>query len=202
MKLTNLFIDYIVIGIVAVSVLSFPYYFVAGKNILELITQDTKNKSLILPYITILIYVIGIVFNQLSDLIINKFQRILFLEDIKKLKSSFKESIRINYHEGLQLIVCKSRNALDYLSYRRSILRIIRSLVGALIVSHVAIMSILLVHIFSPKFEITFTASKWTVFGILIILSVVIRSILIKVEKGYYSAVKNFYTVLKNDNNE
>ncbi len=135
MKTTNFFIDFIICGVVSCFAIAITGN-IAGWNLLNsTLFIDTKNKALLLPVVAVLVYVIGIIVNQISDTLLQKLTKPLKLTQIVISEESFKKELGISYHKTLQNIVKESQSAYEYLSYRRSVIRIIRIMLFLTLVS-------------------------------------------------------------------
>ena len=104
----------------------------------------------------------------------------------KKMFSNF----NYDYHEALQLVIAKSSDAYSYLSYRRSMVRIYRSLIFSTF--------LLLISVFLRYLRIDQTPSilKLLYISIPLVLFSFSRLVYVKNIKGYYSSIINFYNVL------
>jgi hypothetical protein len=79
MKTTNFFIDFIICGVVSCFAIAITGN-IAGWNLLDgTLFIDTKNKALLLPVVAVLVYVIGIIVNQIADTLLQKLTKPLKL---------------------------------------------------------------------------------------------------------------------------
>lgn len=189
MKTTNLFIDFLIIGFIGVLPL-FPFYHaISGK--LE-ITRDELSKltSMILPIVTASVYLIGMLYNQLSGYFVKMLGVVRGVPSPKKLQESIFSKSNLDYYQALQTIISKSPEAYAYLSYRRSIVRIFRSMILSMSVFIVSTVIALLLPDSISSVE----------GGVMIILSTLIlvfsHIVFAKNLKGYYLSIVNFYKVV------
>lgn len=117
MATTNLIVDFLVIGIVALTWLS-P---------VAVLTLDPKwiekvlNISIVgLPFILGISYILGISVSRLADDFTNRW-------DDKWKDEVFGKNAAPSYHNQLNFVIAKSESASEYLSYRRSVIRTARA---------------------------------------------------------------------------
>lgn len=67
MKTTNFFIDYLVVGVILFISLLLPMYTMFPNYLDIVVSYSTKDKSYALPLAMVIIYILGILFNQISD---------------------------------------------------------------------------------------------------------------------------------------
>jgi hypothetical protein len=188
MKTTNFFIDYLVIGMILLLGFLLPIYSY-DRSIFDLIsTFSTKEKSYIIPLLTISLYISGIIYNQISDVFLSKFSKVFGLGRIEKAENRLNDEINGGYHAALQKVVITSQSAYDFLSFRRSIIRIFRALTVTLFLS--LLISIMVCAISSLSC-ITELYIFWCTY---LLLFLFVRYRMIKLEVGYYRAISNFYT--------
>ena len=182
MKTTNIIIDYVIIGfILTVTILAYQYitdtHFLA--NYLSNITRIETTIFLLA------LYPIGIIFNQVSDCMIKVLQ-IIF---------------KYTYHEKrdkyimLQTIIIKSKEAFEYLSFRRTIIRIIRSCVSSGIILVLMYFLYIIIQIISGML-LVFSLERLMIILLYICLSICAYLQNNKLERGYYKAIENFYNCL------
>ena len=189
MKTTNLFIDFLVIGFIGVLPLFYCYYVLLGK--LE-IPCDLfgENLPLTLPIATISIYLLGMLYNQLSSYFVKFLGLVRLLPSTAKLLETSFSKHNLQYHTALQTVIYRSTEAYAYLSYRRSVLRIFRSMILGM---SVLITSTVVIFFVSDNISLLATATT-----ILLLFSVLVLSCIVftKNLKGYYSSIVNFHKVL------
>ncbi len=158
---------------------------------MSLVVMSTKDRGLLLPLGTITVYVVGVFINKVADTILKVLARFLRLTKIDKKEDDLGTLLGVSYHEALQRIVRESQSAYDYLSYRRSVIRIFRSL--------------FVLSMFSPTLCVILTLVRlaqgitpsWITVVLFIVLCLVLeefaRRQYIKLQLGYYSAIQNFF---------
>ena len=107
------------------------------------------------------------------------------------------EDLKLTDHDCVQEIVYRSPSAYEYLSYRRSIIRIIRSLMVFAIL-------VLVLHPVSSLGALCFGAMKWSprnafLLSLLVILLLLLGLTLRKIEVGYFKAIRSFYEIIQKD---
>lgn len=197
MRTTNLFIDFLIVGFIGLITITLPFLLFFKETFRLIIKYDYQNQAAFFFTIaTVLIYIIGIVFNQLADILIKKSTWLLRLQDINDTKNEIEEEFNLdNYHYLIQLIVQNSNSSYNYLSYRRTIIRIIR----ALLISSIAIIIIHLLAalIFSFIFGSKFSAINLSILLCLVLASFLLRYIYIRLYKGYFNATRNFAKIIE-----
>ncbi len=149
-----------------------------------------KNTSLSLAIITLSVYLIGVLYNQISGYFVKILGYLKIMPRSSSLRKKSFSNSDIDYHEALQSVIAKSSDAYSYLSYRRSMVRIFRSL----------IFTAFLLFISSFIKYISMDQSHYAL-NILILLIpfllfVFSRIVYVKNIKGYYSSITNFYNIL------
>jgi fructose-specific phosphotransferase system IIC component len=186
MKTTNLFLDFILIGFILAFFAFFAVY-MAEPSALEYIYQMLKIDQISsFSIYVIFLYIVGIGFNQFSDSFIKLIGRLPFIkvEDIKKSE----------YHKKLQLIVIKSSTAYEYLSFRRSIIRITRVLFTSSFIFLILYCCLIVVKSFEQNVEFEI---KTIIIAISVILiGLYFWKVNIRLLSGYYKAIENFYNSL------
>ena len=188
MKTTNLFIDFLVIGfLAAVPVLPFA---ISYCNVYPPDWESiSEGRALVLPIGMLAIYVLGMLFNQVSGYFVELLGKLRFLPSSKKLENEAFGSLGTDYHTAVQLIVTKSTDAFAYLSYRRTVIRIYRAILSSMFFLAIAIV------ICQFSWPLVFDREIVTALsclGVAIFTGVVFAKNL----RGYYSAIKIFYEAL------
>lgn len=203
MKTTNLIIDFIIIGVLSIVAIIGPLLIINSETFDYLWKIKWDNPVLILASGTIIIYILGIIYYQLSDYGLKIFNKILFLDSIKNAKGEVKKETGYNYHNALQMVVLYSKNSFEYLSYRRTILRIIRALIFSslvFIILHIFYSMIIYLFFDYPLF---FSLRNLLIIMSIILLGVFFRFTYIKQYNGYFSAIIIFTNLIKeNKKNE
>ena len=196
MKTTNLFTDFLIIGLIGFLCLLLPYLIINPELLDFLIKTEIKNSGLSIAVATITIYILGIIFYQLSDSGLKKLSKTFFLNSISNVKDRVNQEVNIDYHLALQKIVVYSKNSYNYLSYRRTMLRVFRALIFSCFL-------FVLLHLFYSVSLFIFTdinlqfspTNTLILIGVLL-LGIFVRFIYIKQYKGYFSAIINFVKLI------
>lgn len=182
MATTNLIVDFLVIGISSlVWILPILRLFCLTEQIKDFFTANPLNLALALPLL-VLLYVIGIAINRISDYITKKWND-------KIEKKVFPKNKVADYHQRLNAVVARSETASDYLNYRRGIVRISRA-------SCLNIALGLLAWILNVFWNRQIFGSKTIIFLIIAALALLLPTLYwtwVVTLRGYFSAVKNFY---------
>ena len=184
MATTNLIVDFLVIGVTSFVWIVPTMFFVQGEKWLSIFS----NSGIVLGLIVLgFVYILGISINRLADDILDRFND-RWRDEV------FGKNARPSYHNRLNLIITKSASGADYLSYRRSIIRITRAcslnfLLGAV--------SWILVEWFKPIGLPRGSAILVSIFSIAVFL-LLFRALPV-VLKGYFSTIKDIYENLKKE---
>ena len=197
MKITNFFIDFVVIGVIAGFCIILPIWMFNPTFCGQIIT-NAKDKIYLTPVATIVTYILGIIFNQISDQVIKKVSFLPILKDIRQERDTFTD-LEKSDHDCLQSIVYKSPSAYEYLSYRRSIIRITKALIMFSAI-------IIIVHPLNSLVAAVYVDMGWsienTVILVLLTMLLIIKTITLrKVEVGYFKAIKSFYNIISEQEN-
>ena len=189
MKTTNLFIDFIIIGFIGLLPI-FPFISCIQEYYSFELSIITKNNSLSMAIIALSIYLIGVLYNQVSGYFVKILGCFKIIPRSSSLRKKMFSNFNYDYHEALQLVIAKSSDAYSYLSYRRSMVRIYRSLIFSTF--------LLLISVFLRYLRIDQTPSvlKLLYISIPLVLFSFSRLVYVKNIKGYYSSIINFYNVL------
>lgn len=181
MATTNLIVDFLVIGLVALIWIS-P---------VALLTLDTRWMNNILnigaaglPFILGFSYILGISVSRLADDLTNRW-------DDKWKDEIFGKDAVPNYHNQLNLVIAKSESASEYLSYRRSVIRTARAC-GV----NFAIGSILWIVVAITKADVIPAHVSIFVATFSLISSVWLFRAWSTVLKGYFHGIKDLYGYL------
>lgn len=184
MKTTNLFIDFLIIGALVYVAFASACYFAGYCELFNPIVMETKDKEFILPLATVLTYATGILFNQISDNFLKITKNFLRLTKIDSTENELGEKLGVSYHEALQKIIKDSQQAYDFLSYRRSIIRIFRTLFTLSLLSPVFCLVLILIDKYYDK-PIVFVPVVYFIL-LSICLEEFSRRRYIKLQVGYY----------------
>ncbi|RZB31573.1 MAG: hypothetical protein SRB2_04542 [Desulfobacteraceae bacterium Eth-SRB2] len=191
MKTTNLFVDFLIIGVLSFLALAGACYFAGISKIIEFALTSTKDRALLFPIGTVTIYVVGILVNQFADSFLKLLKVPFGLTAIEEAESNLREEVGVSYHEALQKTVMASQSAYDYLSYRRSVIRVFRSLTALSVVSpFVCLIMVFIGRAFG-------NIASWRTVAAFILVTIIVASFsrqrLVKLQVGYYEAIVNFY---------
>lgn len=192
MKTTNLLLDHILVGAIWLGSALIPWLLADPDWLPRILKSAALEKAALLPAVTVLVYICGVAFDQFANRILDYLARPLGLQAIGSARRAFPDDSGASYHEALQAVVARSQRAYDYLSYRRSVIRIIRSLfVVALLLAPTLTVSAL-VNLTgwanSPRPLVNFLG-----LGLVILAGAFLRQEIIRLHLGYFSALKNFY---------
>lgn len=201
MKTSNLITDFLIIGIICVITITMPYFIIDTEQLTALFEKKIGNTTLLITTITLFTYILGILFYQFSDYGIKFLSKIFKIKEIQNTKENIQTTLGISYHKALQRIVVKSKNSFDYLSYRRTIIRIIRALFFS------SFLFIFLHIVYSIVLKIKGVDLEFSKTNLLILIGVLLlnlfcRFIYIKQYKGYFNAITIFNQLILEDGDE
>lgn len=196
MKTTNIFIDFIVVGTIGIAAFAIPICMIWG-DVIYTIFNNTNILINLTPVLTVITYAFGVFFNQIADRIGDIIHRLPWLRHVLEKRQSFQDDFGATDHHCIQYIVTKSAEAYEYLSFRRAVVRIIRSVMAAQLL-------VFLLHLVVSFAASTVTQTAFSLTNtIILILDILILPftlfILRKLEIGYFLAAKSFYTTLHED---
>jgi hypothetical protein len=184
MATTNLIVDFLVVGVTSFIWIAPILFFVQGDKWLSVFS----NSGIVLGLIVLgFVYILGISLSRLADDLLDRFND-RWRDEV------FGKNAKPSYHNKLNLIITKSDGAADYLSYRRSIIRITRAcslnfLFGAI--------AWVLVEWLKPIQLSKGGATIIAVFSAVIFL-LLIRALPV-VLKGYFNTIKDIYEYIKKE---
>jgi hypothetical protein len=196
MNTTNLITDYIISGVLGILAFIVPLFMIDQNLFKSIIYTEIKNETAITVGITIIAYSFGVLYNQLADYLEDLFLNLFKIDIVKKSENEVLTKTQLDHHYALQLIVAKSETAYDYISFRRTMIRIVRSVLCLTIL-------IPLLHvIFSIAYRLfskplNFSLCNLIVIIVCFLLTFGITYVLKKLYKGYYAAITNFALILK-----
>jgi hypothetical protein len=196
MNTTNLLTDYIISGVLGILCILIPYLMIDNSLLVSILTIEIKNVTIIAVFVTISSYTFGVLYNQFADIFENIYFKIFSISVISTSETKLKTDLGIDHHYALQFIVCKSQSAYDYISFRRTMIRIIRAILSMTVllpIFHLITSIILSVY----GRILNFSLQNLTACLVSFILSYFIGNSLAKLYKGYYSAITNFYIAIK-----
>ena len=197
MKTTNLISDFLIIGFIMSLSFYMPFVIYFNLNIPQIFMFFKGiDTALVIVLFTGIIYVLGIVFNQISDYMVKILDKFLRHSSIKSKEEEMEESLNDKYHNMVQKIVYASQTSFEYLSYRRTIIRIIRSTYIGIIIFLAEYLIICIGGAF--MINSVFSLTNLFVILIIIIMGIFIRYTYIRVYRGYYDAVYNFIVIINN----
>lgn len=195
MKTSNLITDFLIIGIICVISVTVPYFIINTEKLDYLLNIKFENATLLITVFTILTYILGILFYQFSDYGIKFLSSLFKIKEIEDTKDSITKELNIKYHEALQNIVIKSKNSFDYLSYRRTIIRVIRAVFFSsflFIFLHLVYSIILQLY----GVNLVFSKTNILIIGGVLGLNIFTRYVYIKQYTGYFEAIIIFNQLL------
>jgi hypothetical protein len=181
MATTNLIVDFLVIGLIALI-------WISPVAVLTLETKWIDNILNIgvtgLPFVLGLSYILGISVSRLADDLTSRW-------DDKWKDEVFGKDAVPSYHSQLNLVIAKSESASEYLSYRRSVIRTARACgvnfaIGAMLWIVLAIVKADVIPAYVSIFVATFS----------LLLSVWLFRAWSTVLKGYFHGIKDLYGYL------
>jgi hypothetical protein len=175
MRTSNLLVDFLIIGATCI-IWIVPLANIASTGQLIIDFSETD----VLAFVGIL-YVLGLATNRLADDITTPWDR-------RVKREVFGESPFPSYHEQLNAAIARSETANEFLSYRRSVVRIARG--GILNVLLGLILWVVMLFV-SPGY-LGWNTTLFLCIGLGILLLVLIRTWAVTL-KGYLKAIKNFY---------
>ncbi len=196
MNTTNLIADYLIAGLIGILTIIIPYLLINPFFLYQILDNLKENNSIII-ILGLVIYTFGILYNQLSDIIENKFFKNNFIQINEE---KVKEKTNLDHHFALQFIVINSESAYNYLSFRRTMVRILRTLlVSFCIFIFLHLIYSTFIHIFIHK--LTFSLFNFIIIIFLITFAFFTSKIVEKLYTGYYAAIINFVKVIETNKN-
>lgn len=175
MRTSNLLVDFLIVGATCV-IWIIPLLNIATGGRLTFDFSDTD----VLAFVGIL-YLLGLAVNRLADDLVTRWDR-----RIKR--QVFGESPFPSYHEQLNACIARCETANEFLSYRRSIVRIAR---GGLL-NVVLAFALWLITLFVYPDYLGWNATLFLCIGLGILFFILLRTWSVTL-KGYLLAIKNFY---------
>ena len=195
MSTTNLLVDYVISGTMGFLTLFLPLVIIDMKHLTNMLTGSSSVGAIGAIFVTVLLYALGILFYQFSDFFKKKLFVLFGIKSIDEKEIELNKYTEMKYHEALQYIVCKSEKAYDYLSFRRTIIRIMRTILAFGVFTSIMHM------LYSAYFSITSGMLAFSLLNMFfcvgcVFLSAFAIKILIILEIGYFSAMINFVQVI------
>jgi hypothetical protein len=197
MNTTSLITDYIIVGIIGSLIILIPYLMIDSNVFYFIISHEIKNLTILTIIITAVIYSFGIIFNQIADFIEKKLFKLFRIDVIDYCKNKIKSEVSFDHHYALQLIVYKSETAYNYISFRRTIIRIIRAFLSLTILLPIFHLFYIVIFLLLGKVLI-FSLLNLIILILLSLSSYLIIRLQIKLYKGYYDLIINFALVINN----
>lgn len=198
MKTTNFFIDFIVVGLIGIAALCLPVAMLGSGFRAGLIHHaDTIIK--LTPILTVATYAYGVLFNQVSDRMDDLLSACVsweWLRAVDRARTRLKEKTGRTDHDCVQYIVLHSPAAYEYLSFRRSVLRIIRALLTMCLVVLVFHPISALVLLFGGH-SLSWSGTNAVAIVSLALLTIFMVYTLRKLGVGYFSSIESFYFSLQ-----
>jgi hypothetical protein len=192
---SNLITDYIIAGALGLLCFVLPYLMIDGGPIRFVAENEIKNGTIIGIVIAIIGYAMGVICNQVVDSLENLIFAMFGIDVIKVSEAKLEAELTFNHHYALQVITVESATAYEYISFRRTMIRIVRCF---------AVISLLI-----PVFHVLYSLEyrllgedlvfSWT--NLVLCLSFPGFSFLcckglVKLYRGYYAALTNFVKVI------
>ena len=198
MNTTNLITDYIISGILGILTCLLPLLMVDHAALNFLFFSEIKNETILAVAVTVIGYAFGVVFNQIADYIEDLFYKTFKITVVQDAEDDLKTKCNFNHHYALQLVVSKSQSAYDYISFRRTMIRIIRSLMCLFILVPILHLMYIIFYRINGH-TLHFSLSNLFLLLICILLVYISYRMLKKIYKGYYAAITNFALIIKED---
>lgn len=141
----------------------------------------------------------GILFNQFADFFEDKILRFFKIKIIIESEKKLKEDLTIDHHDALQLIVYKSPGAYEFLSFRRTMIRIARCFLTATFFLPFIHLIFVLILRFWCGTDLEFSWRNLICFLFSFLFSWIMGKLLIKLYRGYYAAMTNFVLVIREE---
>jgi len=182
MKTTNILIDYIIVGFIVVGSF-FLFQYITDISYIKI---DLNNISGIEASILLFVlFTIGILCNQIFDTIIKNVKIVFGLDAGEK-----------DEHLMLQVIITKSKKAYEYLSYRRTIIRVIRIFFPIGFIIYI-LFSIKIIVLNAQGYFLYISLEKKVIMCLILIIASYSFVQNENLEKGYHKAIENFFENLK-----
>lgn len=195
MNTTNLITDYIISGLLGLLCLALPFFMLNPNLLSALLSLDLKNETVIAILVTVICYSFGVIFNQFADYFEDKIFSIFKIKVITESEDDLKQKLNFDHHYALQFIVCKSETAYNYISFRRTMIRILRAILSLSIL--LPVLHLLYSLIFLIKGDrLVFSSLNFVICLISVLMVYFVIKGLIKLYKGYYAALINFVKVI------
>jgi len=198
MNATNLITDYIIAGVLGILCLLVPYCVIFDYDtVTEKCVTDLHNPTLLAVIFTAVAYAFGVIFNQIADKLEDWLNYCVNNRKVEQLEENLRNELGIGHHYALQYVVTKSNNGYDFLSFRRTMIRIFRAcwcLFFLFPILHVGFsISLSLCWGYGMKFSM--------INAIICILSWLFAYLLTlglgKLYTGYYAAMINFVKIIR-----
>lgn len=196
MNTTNLITDYIIAGILGFLTFVLPYLLIDSHIVKTLLVTEFKNTTLLTVLITAVGYSFGVVYNQFADYVEEKIYYILRSKTVAEAEKNLENELKFNHHYALQLIVSKSQSAYDYISFRRTMIRIMRAFLSFTFLVPVIHLLYVAIYLLFQR-ELYFSWGNLTILIGFPVVGIFIYKNLKKLYKGYYGALTNFAKILK-----
>lgn len=200
LKTTNFFIDFIVVGVIGIMAFFLPIL-MADYGVLSWLISNSGTIIKLTPILTVGTYAFGVLYNQISDRtddLLAKCIPVPYLRAVEDARKDLFQNTGYSDHDCIQYIVIQSPPAYEYLSFRRSVLRIIRAMLAMCLA--VPLLHFLLVIFFVVRGDrVRWSTENLLVIGILLLFGTFCVYTLRKLAIGYFSAVRSFYVFLRTE---
>lgn len=199
MNATNLITDYIIAGVLGILCLLAPFAIIFDNDtVVKKCLTDFHNPTLLAVTFAAVAYALGVIYNQFADKLEDRYDFYRRDSSVNDFEKNVEDELGISHHYALQYVVTKSNSGYDYLSFRRTMIRIFR-------------VSWCLFFLFPPLHG--FWSLVWLLsghgmeisginIGICIFSWAVAYSLtrgLRKLYRGYYAAIINFVKIIRID---
>jgi len=198
MKTTNFFIDFIVVGLIGIAAVCLPVAMLGNGLRVSLVNYADIIIKLT-PILTVATYAFGVLFNQVSDRMDDLLSACIpweWLRAVSRARTNLREKTGRTDHDCVQYIVLHSPAAYEYLSFRRSVLRIVRALLTmclVVLVFHPLSAFVLTLGVHS----LSWSGTNTIIIVVLALLTVFIVYTLRKLGVGYFCSIESFYFSLQ-----
>lgn len=187
MATTNLVVDYLIIGVSSFAWMLPALFILLGEQWLSKITSPGIATAFAMLGI---VYILGICMSRFADDLMDR-------KNDRMRDEVFENDKNTTYHSMLNLIILRSESAADYLSYRRSIVRITRACAVNFLLGIVAWPAWYL-------YERYLGLAPSSVLTLLVCLGCLLLFLLLYkawpvVLKGYFYSIRDMYEYLRQD---
>jgi hypothetical protein len=195
MNTTNLITDYIISGFLGLLALLIPWCMLDHTIIMFILNMKIEKETIIAIGVVLISYSFGVLYNQIADYLEDTFFNLFGIKIVVDAETKLKTALNFDHHYALQLVVSKSESAYEYISFRRTMIRIVRALLCLFIFIPTLHLIYLVIFHFEGKFLI-YSRDNLVIIIMCLFLIFISTKVLIKLYKGYYAAITNFALIL------